>query len=41
MKTDILVQTENIERQTCLKNTVKRALISHENEKEYDGLCKH
>lgn len=30
--------TKNIN-QTCLKNTVKRALISHENEKEYDVLC--
>ncbi|HQW57398.1 MAG TPA: regulatory protein GemA [Gammaproteobacteria bacterium] len=32
--------TKNIN-QTCLKNTVKRALILHENEKEYDGLCEH
>ena len=29
--------TKNIN-QTCRENTVKRALISHENEKEYDGV---
>jgi len=41
MNTEVFLQVENMKRQTCPKNTVKRALISHENEKEYDGLCEY
>ena len=38
MKDKKLMNIKLFKSQICPKNTVKCALISHENEKEYDGV---